>query len=837
MSDQHPNVSEKESVIVSEDPKPSQNSQLSDPKKRMGKIVNGLKSRIVKKNEEKNIEIDYDEMVGDDDLRYLLVADLTANLIRSHKASQIKPEYEHYLQTEQALEALVPYLLLLMSIFIIFGRPEWCANMETYINYACTKSLDPDYPVEYYTTRTPMLAAATKLFICAVCMTVITLINLFKIKVTVSSEIHRKSLYFCLLLLVTYYFLYAIRTLNIAKPMFMNVFPVLFIIANIPSLQKIVNKTLSILILSKEIIIFYVLILIMVAISARALFYDFPEFYDAEDNNYFEYNYQSLGNSISSTLITFFFADNIYPMIMILLQEYKLYIIYWLVVSLMVKFFLANFVCGVLAYYYNTLFDPEVEFMNEYPDLKLKIKEEIVKETADFSRLKTLVEKYHQSGFYDNEIANIEEFYRVTTVDRINTWNADNPHNITNLYNQIIMSNKFIIGIGLFEFLGILLIIFSLGEENSQIFYIYIGLFIINLLLFCERVVFLIHKRIDSKDNFIFFDMLLTLIIGALIIFHMLSSNENYTQQLIEDNRGYKKMIGFLFTLKATRFLSLFLYQKEIKIVVTVAFKSFGFIADIILIVIMLFFIFATIGISLFGGNMHTGSHELFEERYGDELAEELTPLNFNDYYHAFYSLFIVMIGGWALIVQLNTIPIKPSVLFDFFFITFHFLTNLCFLNIIFGFVVGSVDSYVAAAAQAEQDAKDREAEANLDVDDNNDDGNDDNDYKGGDDEENDLNKKKGKANVLSGVNNDIKDSSDNKDVFIDDLDAYIDFKKKPRPELIEQEDEQKIDPDDSNAKPSNPKKLTLRTKKQPSGDYDPLEEIVKSIKIKREDE
>lgn len=834
MNNQNKQPSEKDSVIVSEDQKPSVNSQFSDPKKRMKKILAILnnKNEKIEKIENNANGIDYNELVPDNDLRYFLLADMTADLIRNHKANQIRSGYEGFMQAVKVGDMLTPYLLMLMAVFILFGRPEWCANMGTYINYSCTKSLDPNNPVEYFIVKVPLLSFKTKTFICLCSMTVITMINLMKIGVTVSSSVHKKSLYLCLVLLMSYYILFFIDVFNVAKPMFMDVFPVLFTIFNLPSLQKIVNKTLNIIVLSKEILIFYSLILLMVAISARALFRGVPDFHDSDGEVYFYYNFESLANSVYTSVVTFFFMDSIYLMATDLFDHYKIYLVYWIVVGLMVKFFIVNLVVGTLSYYYNTLFKTEVDYMKQYPDLCHKLKEEIIRETANYPRLKAMVKKYHVAGFCDRDIADIEEFYRVSTVNRAITWNADNPHSLANVYNEIATSNNYKVAIGLLEFVGILIIIFSIGEDNTSVFGLYIGLFIVNLLLMMDRVIYLISKRYDSDDNWIILDVVVTSIIASFIIFHLLVTNSDYIAEFVMENRGFKKLIGFLFTVKAVRFLTLFLFQPEIKLIFDVFRNSFGFIADIVLIIIMLFFIFGTIGISLFGGGVNTGSFKTFEEKYGDELSPHAVHFNFNDYYHAFYTLSTIMLSDWLESIKVSTISQPPSQLINLFFIIFFFLSQLCFMNILFGFLVGSANSYLQTNALVEfkrKNAAVNSAHPSSGGDD-----------KPGDDKPGDEEARDPKEQV-------------DKSHFSKDLDSYLDLKKKPDggQDLVsgpgqDQEGNKdyanellKSQPEfeESIIESSLPKKLVFKPKSKPAEGYDPLEEILKSIRMQNADE
>jgi len=59
-------------------------------------------------------------------------------------------------------------------------------------------------------------------------------------------------------------------------------------------------------------------------------------------------------------------------------------------------------------------------------------------------------------------------------------------------------------------------------------------------------------------------------------------------------------------------------------------------------VTLIFFIIYATIGISVFGGNVNSGSPEMHEKIYGDELDENMMLFNFNDYYHSFLTLFMI---------------------------------------------------------------------------------------------------------------------------------------------------------------------------------------------------
>lgn len=808
MSEPHVDNSEDNSVFVSESGKDSERSMFSNPKERLEKMVTILKNRVKNTGgEEEQEDVDYDEEIPDDDIRYILVADIAADMIREEQANRIRSGFENYQKLVVFSDVLRPILLTLMGIFIFFSRPEWCANQGSFINYACTMSLDPQNPREYYMTGLFLLSAETKVVICLLCMTAITMLNLAKIGVTVSNTTNKRSFYFCLVLMILYYFVYFYESFSFGQVPCVDILPVLFFIFNVPSLQKIMIKTLKIIVLSKEIITFNIIFLLMVATSARVLFHIIPEFYDTNESSYFIYNYENYQNSIYSSIVTVFLGANVFDLMLTLYQDYKLYMLYWLFVGFLLKFFVLNFLCGILYYYYNTLFDQEIEFVDEFPELKMKVKEDIYLGLINTDRLRMMVKMCYQTGNFDVNIVEIENFYKVTTLQRKVNWNNDNPDSLANVYLNLSKDIRYIFGIGLLEAVGVVLVLMSLEINSYHIYHLYVLLFIINAVLFLDYLTFLNSVRYESKYYTYVLDLVLGVIIGSYILIHLISSNNLYYQSLEADHPNFKKMIGLLFISKAFRFYKLFMYIPQIRVVVEVAFKSFAFITDIFGIILIFFFIFATIGIAVFGGGMSTESFVRFEEKYGDELDDQVTIMNFNDYPQAMITLFIIMLSDWLGQLPTNTLFVKDSMVNNFFFIIFFFFTNMCFLNILFGFMVDNVNAYLEAevAKLEEEEAAAEEAEKErLEGGDNGDD--DDND---GGSENNESQKAKSRLS--------------------DDLDFYIDFKRK-NPQFENELQAINEEPEDTGPTFN---KLNIKKKQNDEGDFDPLDDVFNKIRRK----
>jgi hypothetical protein len=263
-----------------------------------------------------------------------------------------------------------------------------------------------------------------------------------------------------------------------------------------------------------------------------------------------------------------------------------------------------------------------------------------------------------------------------------------------------------------------------------------------------------------------------------------------YYIEMMTENRSMFKYLCSLFVVKSIRFLKLFGYNKQIAVVTKVIFDSFAFVKDILGIIVIFFFLFGAVGMSMFGGNVNSDTPKLFEEVYGDEPDDVLLGMNFNDYYYAIVTLYTVMLGGWTDVIKVNTVAFgkeNNSMVYNAYFIIYFFFVSLCFLNTLFGFLVDNVAANLDATI-AEEDGEAAE-KASVSQADNE-----------GEDDEGDEGDKKAKLGDLR-----------------DDLDEFIDLKDK------EGEDDEAKEKDNDDGEESK-----QSFKKEEA--YDPVDKVIEKI-------
>ena len=97
----------------------------------------------------------------------------------------------------------------------------------------CTRSLDPNDPVEYSRTEIPILNNNTKMSLCLISMLLVLGVMLLKLKITWSSPFNRKVFYFCLLVSLLYGIVYFLSIFDFYEVPCSDLLPLFFIIFNV----------------------------------------------------------------------------------------------------------------------------------------------------------------------------------------------------------------------------------------------------------------------------------------------------------------------------------------------------------------------------------------------------------------------------------------------------------------------------------------------------------------------------------------------------------------------------------------------------------------------------
>ena len=659
-------------------------------------------------DDEEEEEIDYDEEIEDDDIRYTLAADKAVEFILHARSVAIKPGYEEFKKLIEYAESLKMVLILLITVFIVLARPIWCSDLGSKINWECTMSQDPEDPKHFYKSALPVLSSGTKRVILIVCMMGIFMLDLMKIIITRGDRTQRVSFYVNMGLLVIYAMGFYCIEFKILSINFLDIFALLFVIFGIKILQKTLMKFMIVLIDSKEILIFFILFMMTIAMIGRLLFFRVDQYYDAEGTT-FGFNFQNFSNSLYSMTIANFLQDNFFDGVGALMIDHKLLVIYWLVTLFLNKFMLGNFLCGILYNSYNALFSKDKKYMRreQFKEIRISLKREILNENLKGAVFKKIMTNYTKTGSFDKNIEEIENFYSLSMNNKHKAqYDKGNPDSMSGYYNTIKDQIWYIGMLGGLEGVNYFLIIITFEMETENIYPMIAMMISINLIIVIDRFLYLSNNYYGDGEKWLIIDIILSLTIMGLGMQCLAIQEHSYFTDMMNSNRQTFKWMCTLLVIKSIRFLKLFGYNKQIAVVTKVIFDSFAFVKDILGIIVIFFFLFSAIGMAMFGGNVNSDTPKNFEEMYGDEPDMGLLMMCFNDYYLSIFTLFTVMLGGWTDVIKVNTVNFgrdNNSLIYNIYFIIYFFFVSLCFLNTLFGFLVDNVAANLDATIAEEE--------------------------------------------------------------------------------------------------------------------------------------
>ena len=137
--------------------------------------------------------------------------------------------------------------------------------------------------------------------------------------------------------------------------------------------------------------------------------------------------------------------------------------------------------------------------------------------------------------------------------------------------------------------------------------------------------------------------------------------------------------------MRAIRLLSLLKEIKQFKIIIDTINALLTPFYILLLVIFMLFLMFATIGDKLFGGLANLSTFEIFRDQ---SVPDIYVILNFNDLASSFVTLFSCMVvSNWYIIVQVY-VNVSGSKNARWFFIFFYICWVIVMLNIIVAFVI-----------------------------------------------------------------------------------------------------------------------------------------------------
>ena len=144
------------------------------------------------------------------------------------------------------------------------------------------------------------------------------------------------------------------------------------------------------------------------------------------------------------------------------------------------------------------------------------------------------------------------------------------------------------------------------------------------------------------------------------------------------------------------KFVRLIIYLttfKQIGLTFQVFFQLIPFLKSFLGMLLIIFFIFATIGMNFFGGRVSNKTPDLFKRKTGFDLGTNYNYINFNDIPSAILALYVNVINNnWIYFANMFILDEEDKMLhYRWYFVIFQLITNLFVMTILIGFIIDNI--------------------------------------------------------------------------------------------------------------------------------------------------
>lgn len=147
--------------------------------------------------------------------------------------------------------------------------------------------------------------------------------------------------------------------------------------------------------------------------------------------------------------------------------------------------------------------------------------------------------------------------------------------------------------------------------------------------------------------------------------------------------------------LKFSKVVTFFSRLKQVGLTLSITYHLVPFLFNLFGMVIIIFFMFATVGMSLFGGYTNSTTKPLYDNKLGGSMTEGYWFVNFNDFPNTVNMLFVNVIGNnWIFFCLFSILSEDDSrTNLKWYFVLFQLITNLVLMNILIGFIIDNITS------------------------------------------------------------------------------------------------------------------------------------------------
>jgi hypothetical protein len=420
-----------------------------------------------------------------------------------------------------------------------------------------------------------------------------------------------------------------------------------------------------------EVFLFFFLDWIIVAGILEVLFVAYPNTYDSKE--FYSFNFKNYFKSLFSVFV-FFTGNNSPEIIMKNYPDNASITTLFITLVWCNNLILVGLLIGLSYYKMKRLMHMEIEQVYRSSEKAFIFEHLIDRPNASQDFIKAVFHLYLRDKSIPEDDLN----------KRINAQNRDVP-DITRASEDIFWSLRQSFEYEMvFSIVNLVIVVLALQVIHIRDFSKY-HYFIIVIGLCCLSL-------FDCFNNLFFFDLSLydrlwkTIVDTALNVLIIAISltvilSDYQTAPMV-------KVWAFLCLAKQFRlFLLLFKFNRQ-RIRSHIIYPYGRYLYDVTGLIVVLFIIFGTLMLNLFGGNVHSFTMNLYNNELKTDYQYEY--LNFNSILNSFTSLFVVVLNNnWPTLANLAVIAdSSKKQLMKFTFIFFKFLVSYIFINSLIAFTI-----------------------------------------------------------------------------------------------------------------------------------------------------
>lgn len=427
-----------------------------------------------------------------------------------------------------------------------------------------------------------------------------------------------------------------------------------------------------------EVLIFFILNWMFVAALIEVLFVAFPTYYDHTEH--YSFNFNNYFKSLFSVFV-FLTGNNSPEMIMKNYPSNSNITIFFISVIWINNILVIGLLIGLSYYKMKLAMSQEIEKVYEKDHKKNVFEKLIIHPDAPKNFIKKLLKMHMEDNVqpfitFDKYLA--EQENRKMKIQKASEY-------IFDLLRSLKSYEFFYSLIDIIIALYAIYVIQNKDFEKYQQFLYMILLCSVSILDFLHHLFFRDMSNLDLhwKSYFDFF-LSLSIIFISVILFEY----PNWNITLI-------KVWAFFCILKLFRFFIFYFRFDRKKLKKNIIYPSLKFISDIIMQLIVIYIIFASLGLNLFGGKINSFTMEVYNDEM--ETNYDYEQLNFNTFLNSLIFFFVVTLNNnWPVLANLCIVKTGEGErrLVKFIFVIFKLIVNYILLNSLVAFNIEIFHEY-----------------------------------------------------------------------------------------------------------------------------------------------